>query len=68
MTHFIELLTHHTLDQLKMDALDLESNWPSDAAKIYDMIAERVTETWEKKHYRDLANYFEHIAACRLKR
>ncbi len=64
MTYYTDLLKRHTIEQLKLDALSLESKWPLDAAKIYALIADRLTESQGKQHYQSLARYFE-ILACK---
>ncbi len=66
MTHYISLLNSHTLDQLKQDVLFLESDWPLDAAKVYNTIAERCEQSLEKMYYFDLAKHFEMVAKSRL--
>ena len=63
MTHYIQLLTRHTLEQLKEDALNLELAWPKDAAQVYTMIAERSTGLRDKTYYLGLAGYMDLIAA-----
>ena len=57
MNKFIESIRHHDNETLEADARELENQWPSQAAEVYQLLASRAQHN--RQH-----EYAQHAKRC----